>query len=91
MLGQAPEGGELVNLVLAILRSPQIFGGQVNGVPGLRAALGMRAELVEAHGDALRQAQGTFRRAQVHIWTGSGHISTGSGHIWTGSGHIARD
>jgi cobaltochelatase CobN len=39
VLGQVPEGGELINLVLAILRSPQIFGGQVNGVPGLRAAL----------------------------------------------------
>jgi cobaltochelatase CobN len=64
VLGQVPEGGELINLVLAILRSPQIFGGQVNGVPGLRAALGMRAELVEAHGGALRQAQGTFRQAQ---------------------------
>ena len=41
VLGQVPEGGELINLVLAILRSPQIFGGQVNGVPGLRAALGL--------------------------------------------------
>ena len=41
VLGQVPEGGELINLVLAMLRSPQIFGGQVNGVPGLRAALGL--------------------------------------------------
>jgi cobaltochelatase CobN len=41
VLGQVPEGVELINLVLAMLRSPQIFGGQVNGVPGLRAALGL--------------------------------------------------
>jgi cobaltochelatase CobN len=41
VLGQVPEGGELINLVLAMLRSPQIFGGHVNGVPGLRAALGL--------------------------------------------------
>ena len=41
VLGQVPEGSELINLVLAMLRSPQIFGGQVNGVPGLRAALGL--------------------------------------------------
>ena len=41
VLGQVPKGGELINLVLAMLRSPQIFGGQVNGVPGLRAALGL--------------------------------------------------
>ncbi len=30
VLGQAPEGDELINLVLAILRSNQVFGGQVN-------------------------------------------------------------
>ena len=36
VLGQAPDGDDLVNLVLAILRSNQVFGGQVNGVPGLR-------------------------------------------------------
>jgi cobaltochelatase CobN len=41
VLGQVPEGGELINLVLAMLRSPQIFGGEVNGVAGLRAALGL--------------------------------------------------
>ena len=41
VLGQAPEGDDLVNLVLAILRSNQVFGGQVNGVPGLRRALGL--------------------------------------------------
>ncbi len=41
-LGQAPTGDELVNLVLAILRANQIFGGEVNGVPGLRVALGLK-------------------------------------------------
>ncbi|WP_375424571.1 cobaltochelatase subunit CobN [uncultured Friedmanniella sp.] len=41
VLGQAPTGDELVNLVLAVLRANQIFGGQVNGVPGLRVALGL--------------------------------------------------
>jgi cobaltochelatase CobN len=44
VLGHVPEGEELINLVLAILRSPQIFGGQANGMPGLRSALGMGAE-----------------------------------------------
>ena len=49
VLGRAPEGDELINLVLAVLRSPQVFGGQVNGVPGLRSALGTtHAEPVEA-------------------------------------------
>jgi cobaltochelatase CobN len=41
VLGQAPSGQALVNLVLAILRSNQVFGGQINGVPGLRTALGL--------------------------------------------------
>ena len=41
VLGQAPEGDELVNLVLAVLRASQIFAGQVGAVPGLRAALGL--------------------------------------------------
>ena len=61
VLGQPPSGDDLINLVLAILRSPQIFGGQVNGVPGLRSALGaLRAEPVESRDVALRQAQGTL-------------------------------
>ncbi|GAB3622457.1 cobaltochelatase subunit CobN [Mariniluteicoccus endophyticus] len=41
VLAQAPEGDELVNLVLAILRSNQVFGGSSDGIPGLRAALGL--------------------------------------------------
>jgi cobaltochelatase CobN len=53
VLGQPPEGDELINLVLAVLRSPQIFGGQVNGVPGLRAALGLPADAPTAQVDAV--------------------------------------
>ena len=41
VLGRAPEGKELVNLVLAVLRSNQIFAGNVGAVPGLRQALGL--------------------------------------------------
>ena len=41
ILGVAPEGEALVNLVLAILRARQIWGGQAGAVPGLRAALGL--------------------------------------------------
>jgi cobaltochelatase CobN len=66
VLGQAPEGDDLINLVLAVLRSPQIFGGQVNGVPGLRGALeAIRAEPVEARDGALRQAQGTLTQTDA--------------------------
>ncbi|WP_239022441.1 cobaltochelatase subunit CobN [Raineyella fluvialis] len=41
ILGRVPEGEELVNLVLAVLRAGQVFGGAVNAVPGLRRALGL--------------------------------------------------
>ena len=38
VLGRAPEGEELVNDVLAVLRARQVFGG-TGALPGLRAAL----------------------------------------------------
>ncbi|WP_431959087.1 cobaltochelatase subunit CobN [Actinacidiphila sp. bgisy160] len=40
VLGQAPTGAERVNLVLAILRARQIWGGTA-ALPGLREALGL--------------------------------------------------
>jgi cobaltochelatase CobN len=40
VLGAAPEGGARVNLVLAILRARQMWGGQAQALPGLREALG---------------------------------------------------
>ncbi|WP_197420281.1 cobaltochelatase subunit CobN, partial [Mycobacterium sp. NAZ190054] len=42
VLGGAPEGEARVNLVLAILRAAQVWGGQDHAVPGLRAALGLK-------------------------------------------------
>ncbi|CAN5531640.1 cobaltochelatase subunit CobN [soil metagenome] len=42
VLGGAPEGAARVNLVLAILRATQVWGGQDNAVPGLRSALGLK-------------------------------------------------
>ena len=64
VLGQPPEGTAQVNLVLAVLRANQIFGGQTNGIPGLRTALGLgldetgteRTDAVEAQARALVQA-----------------------------------
>ena len=56
VLGEAPSGDELINLVLAVLRSPQIFGGQVNGVPGLRSALGLAGDAPLPDVDAGRGA-----------------------------------
>ena len=60
---QAPVGDARVNLVLAMLRASQVWGGQSNALPGLRSALGLKdgAELaavdaIEAQARALVQA-----------------------------------
>jgi len=60
VLGAAPVGEARVNLVLAMLRASQIWGGQSNALPGLRTALGLKdgAELsavdaIEAQARAL--------------------------------------
>ena len=54
VLGQAPTGEARVNLVLAILRATQIWGGEEGAVPGLRAALGLESDssVVEEGGHA---------------------------------------
>ncbi len=44
VLGQAPAGEARVNLVLAILRASQVWGGQAHALPGLRAALGLKEQ-----------------------------------------------
>ncbi|HEY2242143.1 MAG TPA: cobaltochelatase subunit CobN, partial [Streptosporangiaceae bacterium] len=41
ILGAAPEGEALVNLVLVILRSAQLWSARWGALPGLRAALGL--------------------------------------------------
>ncbi len=41
ILGRAPEGEARTNLVLAILRARQVWGGESGAVPGLREALGL--------------------------------------------------
>ncbi|MDW5324797.1 cobaltochelatase subunit CobN [Plantactinospora sp. KLBMP9567] len=41
VLGEPPTGEARVNLVLAILRARQVWGGQAGAVDGLRAALGL--------------------------------------------------
>jgi cobaltochelatase CobN len=41
ILGIAPAGAALVNLVLVILRAPQLWSARWGALPGLRAALGL--------------------------------------------------
>ncbi|WP_285682159.1 cobaltochelatase subunit CobN [Actinoplanes sp. NBRC 103695] len=63
VLGEAPAGEARVNLVLAMLRARQMWGGQVAALPGLREALGLaegaptqEVDRVEAQAKALVQA-----------------------------------
>ncbi|BBY32802.1 cobaltochelatase subunit CobN [Mycolicibacter minnesotensis] len=53
VLGGAPAGPERVNLVLAILRAAQVWGGVDHAVPGLRAALGLKEEAAAAAVDEI--------------------------------------
>jgi len=41
VLGEAPAGEALLNLVLVVLRSAQVWGGEHGALPGLRTALGL--------------------------------------------------
>ncbi len=59
VLGQAPEGEAEVDLVLAMLRARQLWGGEVN-VPGLREALG----LSEAGDESRERVDGFEARAR---------------------------
>ncbi|HET6860230.1 MAG TPA: cobaltochelatase subunit CobN [Streptomyces sp.] len=47
ILGGGPEAEARVNLVLAVLRASQVWGGKANALPGLRAALAEHFGLVE--------------------------------------------
>jgi cobaltochelatase CobN len=47
LLGRAPEGEELINDVLAVLRARQVFGGKVGAVTGLRSSLAVHFGLDE--------------------------------------------
>ena len=49
VLGQAPDGSVELDLVLAILRARQLFGGE-QSVPGLRQALGLAEDGTDERG-----------------------------------------
>jgi cobaltochelatase CobN len=53
ILGEAPAGEARVNLVLAMLRAQQMWGGTAGAVPGLRAALGLKDDAPAAEVDAV--------------------------------------
>lgn len=70
VLGQAPEGDTRVDLVLAILRAAQVWGGEQHAVPGLRAALGLKenAEATTAVDAIEEQARALVQRMEEAGW-----------------------
>ena len=70
VLGEAPTGEPRINLVLAILRAAQVWGGVGNAVPGLRAALGLDAgSATGADLDAFEaQARGLVEQMEKSGW-----------------------
>jgi cobaltochelatase CobN len=71
VLGQAPDGEARVNLVLAILRASQIWGGETASVPGLRAALGLKenAESTTAVDAIEQEARALVQRMEDAGWS----------------------
>ncbi|MEV6647066.1 cobaltochelatase subunit CobN [Amycolatopsis sp. NPDC051371] len=55
ILGAAPVGEARVNLVLAMLRASQIWGGREGAVPGLRSALGLKEDASTSEVDAVEK------------------------------------
>ncbi|ASR34621.1 cobaltochelatase subunit CobN [Prauserella marina] len=55
ILGEAPSGEARVNLVLAMLRAQQIWGGKQGAVAGLRTALGLTENAALSEVDAIEQ------------------------------------
>ncbi|GAA4717764.1 cobaltochelatase subunit CobN [Nocardioides conyzicola] len=70
VLGQPPEGEARVNLVLAILRASQVWGGQTAAVPGLRSALGLKegSEATAAVDAIEAQARDLVERMEDASW-----------------------
>ncbi|WP_028849103.1 cobaltochelatase subunit CobN [Thermocrispum municipale] len=69
VLGQAPSDEALVNLVLAVLRASQVWGGVGNAVPGLRAALGLSDGASTAQVDAFEaEARGLVEALAAANW-----------------------
>ncbi|MER6047647.1 cobaltochelatase subunit CobN [Streptomyces sp. NPDC001793] len=81
VLGAAPAGEARVNLVLAILRARQIWGGTA-ALPGLREALGLdeSAATRTAADDAEAQARGLVQAMEDADWEPAAAARVAEGH-----------
>ncbi|MGX1884092.1 cobaltochelatase subunit CobN [Streptomyces sp. NPDC055287] len=79
ILGGGPEAEARVNLVLAVLRASQVWGGKANALPGLRACLAEHFGLVEKEllgepGAAVKVADGLTALVEGPARTGADAI-----------------
>ncbi|MFF5986843.1 cobaltochelatase subunit CobN [Prauserella flavalba] len=69
ILGEAPTGEARVNLVLAMLRAQQMWGGKQGAVPGLRSALGLAEDAPMSEVDAVEQtARALVEAMEERAW-----------------------
>ncbi|MET0456676.1 MAG: cobaltochelatase subunit CobN, partial [Mycobacterium sp.] len=69
VLGGAPDGSARVNLVLAILRAAQVWGGKDHAIPGLRAALGLKEGAETTAVDEIEErARGLIEAMEAAAW-----------------------
>ncbi|MDQ7807267.1 cobaltochelatase subunit CobN [Amycolatopsis sp. A133] len=69
VLGAAPVGEARVNLVLAMLRASQMWGGKQGAVPGLRSALGLKENAPMSEVDAVEKtAHELVRTMEMRSW-----------------------
>ncbi|MER7272884.1 cobaltochelatase subunit CobN [Dactylosporangium sp. NPDC000244] len=70
VLGQAPSGEARIDLVLAMLRARQMWGGQVAALPGLREALGHDESTVDraAVDDVESRARALVAAMEARDW-----------------------
>jgi cobaltochelatase CobN len=71
ILGEAPVGEARINLVLAMLRAQQMWGGAQGAVPGLRSALGLKenSDAPMSEVDAIEQtARSLVIAMEAHGW-----------------------
>ncbi len=81
VLGAAPAGADRVNLVLAILRARQIWGG-TNSLPGLREALGLdeSAATRTTSDEAEEQARALVEAMEAADWDPAAVPRAAAGH-----------
>jgi len=70
ILGEAPSGEARVNLVLAMLRAQQMWGGKAGAVPGLRSALGLKEDAPLSEVDSVEQtARALVEEMEAANWS----------------------